>query len=70
MPLWTNLFPNALQGNNRKTNPQQNLCKTATLKKRLKVGFQYQLSLKGDQKYCRMGHFAILLTFNKLPFVI
>ena len=47
------------------------MCKTATLKKR-KIGFQDQLSLNADQKYCRMlqgEHSAILSTFNKLPFV-
>ena len=42
------------------------------LSKRLKIGFQDQLSL-GGKKYCRMlqwEHSAILLTFIKLPFVI
>ena len=44
-----------------------------TLSKRLKIGFQDQLSLNADQKYCRMlqgEHSAILLNFIKLPFVI
>ena len=44
----------------------------ATLKK-TKIGFQDQLSLIAGQKYCRMlqgEHFAILLAFIKLPFVI
>ena len=48
------------------------MCKTATLK-RLKIGFQDQLSLNAGQKYCRMlqgEHSAILLTCIKLPFVI
>ena len=43
------------------------------LKRRPKIGFQYQLSLNAGQKYCRMlqgEHSAILLTFIKLPFVI
>ena len=43
------------------------------LSKSQKNGFQDQLSLKAGQKYCRMlqeEHFAILLTFIKLPFVI
>ena len=38
-----------------------------------KDGFQDQLSLNTGQKYCRIvqgEHSAILLTFNKLPFVI
>ena len=42
-------------------------------KRRLKIGFQDQLSLNAGQKYCRMlqwGHSAILSTFIKLPFVI
>ena len=41
--------------------------------KRLKFGFQDQLSLNAGQKYCRMlqvEHSAILLTFIKLPIVI
>ena len=41
---------------------QQNLCKTATLKK-TKIGLQDQLSLNAGQKYCRMlqwEHSAIL----------
>ena len=41
--------------------------------KRLKIGFQYQLSLNAGQKYCRMlqgEHSAILSAFIKLPFVI
>ena len=41
--------------------------------KRLKIGFQDQLSLNTGQKHCRMlrgEHSAILLTFIKLPFVI
>ena len=47
-------------------------CKTATLKE-TKISFQDQLSLNAGQKYCRLlqgEHFAILLTFIKLPFVI
>ena len=32
--------------------------------------FQEQLLLKAGQKYCRMLHSAVLLTFIKLPFVI
>ena len=43
------------------------------LSKRLKIGFQDQLSLNAGQKYCRMlplEHSAVLLTFIKLPFVI
>ena len=41
--------------------------------KRLKIGFQDQLSLNAGQKYCRMlqgERSAVLLTFIKLPFVI
>ena len=44
-----------------------------TLSKRLKISFQDQLLLNAGQKYCRMlplEHYAILLTFIKLPFVI
>ena len=49
------------------------MCKTATLKKTKKNGFQHQLFLNAGQKYCRMfqgEHSAILSTFIKLPFVI
>ena len=48
-------------------------CKTATLNKTKKKGFQDQLSLNAGQKYCRMllgVHSAILWTFIKLPFGI
>ena len=45
-----------------------NLCKMASLKK-TKKWFQDQLLLNAGQKYCRMEHSAILLTFIKLPFV-
>ena len=48
-------------------------CVKSPLSKRLKIGFQDQLSLNEGQKYCRMlplEHSAILLTFIKLPFVI
>ena len=41
--------------------------------KRLKIGFQDQLSLNADQKYCEMPqgeHSAILLTFIKLAFAM
>ena len=41
--------------------------------KRAKIGFHDQLLLNAGQKYCRMlkgEHFAILLPFIKLPFVI
>ena len=41
--------------------------------RRPKIGFQDQLSLSGQKKYCRMlqgEHSAILLTFIKLPYVI
>ena len=47
-------------------------CLKRPLKKNTKIGFQYQLSLKAGQKYCRMlhgEHSAILSTFFKLPFV-
>ena len=48
-------------------------CVKWTLSKRSQIGFQDQLSLNAGQKYCRMLQrelSAILLTFNKLPFVI
>ena len=48
-------------------------CVKRPLSKRLKIGFQDQLSFNAGQKYCRMlqgEHSAILLTFIKLPFVI
>ena len=48
-------------------------CLMGPLKKKTKIGFQDQLSLNAGQMYCRMlqgEHFAILLTFIKLPFVI
>ena len=48
-------------------------CVKRPLSKRLKNGFQDQLSLNAGQKYCRMlqgEHSAILSTFIKLPFVV
>ena len=48
-------------------------CVKQPLSKRLKTGFQDQLSLNAGQKYCKMlqgEHFAILSTFIRLPFVI
>ena len=45
-------------------------CVKQPLSKRLKIGFQDQLSLNAGQKYCRMlplEHSAILLTLIKLP---
>ena len=45
----------------------------APLQKKNKNGFQDQLLLNAGQKYCRMlqgEHSEILLTFNKLPFII
>ena len=48
-------------------------CVKRQLSKRPQIGFQNQLSLNADQKYCRMlqrEHFAILLTFIKLSFVV
>ena len=48
-------------------------CVKQPLSKRLKIGFQDQLSLNAGQKYCRMlqgEHSAILSTFIKLPIVI
>ena len=48
-------------------------CVTQPLSKRLKIGFQDQISINAGQKYCRMlqmEHSAILSTFIKLPFVI
>ena len=34
--------------------------------KKTKIGFQDQYSLNAGQKYCRMQHFAVLLTCIKL----
>ena len=48
-------------------------CVKRPLLKRLKNGFQDQLSLNAGQKYCRMlqgDDSAIFLTFIKLPSVI
>ena len=48
-------------------------CLKQPLSKRPKFGFQDQLLLNTNQKYCRMfqgEHSAILSTFIKLPFVI
>ena len=48
-------------------------CVKRPLSKRPKKGFQYRLWLNAGQQYCRMlqrEHFAILLTFIKLPVVI
>ena len=46
-------------------------CVKQPLSKRPKIGFQDQLLLNADKKYCRMlqGHSTILLTI-KLPYVI
>ena len=44
-----------------------------SVSKRLKIGFQDQLSLDASQKYCRMlqgEHSAILSTFIKQPIII
>ena len=49
------------------------ICVKRPPSKRLRNGFQDQLSLNAGQKYCRMlqrEHSAILLTFIKLPFDI
>ena len=49
------------------------ICVKRPLSKRLRIGFQDQLSLNAGQKYCRMPlgeHSVILLNFIKLPFVI
>ena len=43
------------------------------LSKRPKIGFQDKYCVNAGQKYCRMlplEHSTILLTFNKLPYVI
>ena len=48
-------------------------CLKGPLKKKTKIGIQDQLSLNAGQKYCRIiqaEHYAILLTFIKLPIVI
>ena len=45
-------------------------CVKWPLSKRLKIGFQDQLSLNEGQKYCRMLQREQNLTFIKLPFVI
>ena len=55
------------------SDPHSKICLKQPLSKRLKIGFQEQLSLNAGRKYCRMlqgEHSAILLTFIKLPFVI
>ena len=47
-------------------------CLKRSLEKNTRIGFQYQLSLSGGQKHCRMlpmEHSAILLTYIKLQFV-
>ena len=45
-------------------------CVKRSLSKRPKIVFQDPLSLNAGQKYCKVEHSAILLTFIKLPFVI
>ena len=48
-------------------------CVKRPLSKRPKIGFQDHLLLNAGQKYCRMlqgEHFAVLLSFINLPFVI
>ena len=48
-------------------------CVERPISKRLKIGFQDQLSLNSGQKYCRMlqgEHSAIPVAFIKLPIVI
>ena len=47
-------------------------CRKRSLKKKTKIGFQYQLSLNAGQKYCRMlqrEHSALLSAFIKLLFI-
>ena len=53
--------------------PYSKTCVKRPLSKRLKIGYQDQLSLNAGQRYCRMlqgEHSAIFSTFIKLPFVI
>ena len=45
-------------------------CVKRPLPKKTQIGFQDQISLNADQKYCRKEHSAALSTFIKLPFVI
>ena len=55
------------------TSTYSKTCVKRPLSKRLKIGFQDQLSLNAGQKCCRVlqgEHSAIILTFIKLPFVI
>ena len=63
LPLLTSL-------ENKKTNYSKT-CLKRPLKKKTKIGFQYQISLNAGQKCCRMpkgDHSAVLSTFIKLPF--
>ena len=67
MFIWQVLTPTTMAYYYSKT------CLKRPLKKKTKIGFQYQLSLNVGQKYCRMlqgEHSAILSTFIKLKFVI
>ena len=59
--------------NNQQFGKCSKTCVKQPLSKRLKIGFQDQLSLTAGQKYCRMlllEHSAILLTCSMLPLVI
>ena len=69
------LLTDAIGTNSHKKNhlDYSKTCVKWPLSKRKKIGFQDQSSLNAGQKYCRMlqgEHFAILLAFIKLPFVI
>ena len=59
-----------LKNRQRKILMTNGSCLKRPLKKKTKIGFQDRLSLNAGQKYCRMEHSAIFLTFIKLPFVI
>ena len=71
--LLTNANPDNWKWKHLLKSKYSRTCVKQPLSKRLKNGFQDQLSLNAGQKYCRMlqgEHSAILLTFIKLPFVI
>ena len=70
MPLAANYMPLVAFHYIQKDQNYSKTCLKRPLKKKTKIGFQYQLLLNAGQKYCRMlqwKHSAILLTFFKLP---
>ena len=70
---WKSILVLFLSGRLRQVLLYRKTCEKRPLSIRPKIGFQDQVWLNAGQKYCRMlqgEHYAILLTFINLPFVI